>query len=65
MKKAFKPDAALKHLDNLIGTWDIVGRTMDSKVDNIKGHIKIEWILDGNFDITIEIGKRNGFEGNP
>lgn len=49
MKKIVKPDAALKHLNNLIGTWDIVGRTMDSKVDNVKGRAKIEWILDGNF----------------
>src|ERR1700733_8694353 len=47
MKTASKPHVALDRLEKLAGTWDLVGRTLESKEDNIKGHVKVEWILDG------------------
>lgn len=47
MKTVSKPNVALNRLDKLVGNWNLVGRTLDSKEDNIKGHVKIEWILDG------------------
>jgi hypothetical protein len=42
-----QPDPALKRLDKLVGTWDLRGRTLDSKEDNISGQITVEWLLDG------------------
>lgn len=44
-----EPNSALKRLEKLVGTWELVGRTFDSKEDNIKGQVTIEWILDGFF----------------
>jgi hypothetical protein len=37
-----KPDPALKRLDKLVGTWEIKGRTLNSKEDNISGRVTIE-----------------------
>jgi hypothetical protein len=44
-----RPDPALKRLERLVGTWDIKGRTLDSDVDNITGHMICEWMLGGFF----------------
>ena len=43
-----KPSPALKRLERLVGTWDIKGRTLDSKEDNISGRMTCEW-LPGEF----------------
>ena len=43
-----KPSPALKRLEKLVGTWDIKGRTLDSKEDNITGRMTCEW-LPGEF----------------
>jgi len=37
-----QPDAALKRLDVLLGTWDLTGHTLDSDEDNITGWNTIE-----------------------
>jgi hypothetical protein len=44
-----KPDPALKRLDKLIGTWELTGRTLDAKEDNITGRTTIAWIMGGFF----------------
>ncbi len=44
-----KPDPALKHLEKLVGTWDLKGRTLNSKQDNISGQVTIEWLPGGFF----------------
>jgi hypothetical protein len=46
-----KPNPALKRLEKLVGTWDIKGRTLDSKEDNITGRMTCEW-LPGGFFLT-------------
>ena len=43
------PDPALKRLDRLVGTWDIKGRTLNAKEDNISGRVTIEWLPGGFF----------------
>jgi Protein of unknown function (DUF1579) len=43
------PDPALGRLERLVGTWDIKGRTLDSKDDNIRGGVIIEWLPGGFF----------------
>src|SRR5882672_3483943 len=53
-----KPDPALKRLDKLVGTWELTGRTLDSKDDNISGRTTIEWMHGGHFllqRVVIEI----------
>src|SRR5436190_330005 len=47
--QAQKPDPALGRLDKLVGTWDMKGRTLDSKEDNITGRVTIEWMPGGHF----------------
>ncbi len=42
------PDPALRRLDRLVGTWEISGRTLGSKEDNIRGRVTIAW-LPGEF----------------
>ena len=42
------PDPALKRLEKLVGTWKLIGRTLDSKEDNISGWTTFEW-LPGRF----------------
>lgn len=42
------PDPALKRLEKFVGTWDIRGRTINSKVDNVFAHTTFEW-LPGKF----------------
>ncbi len=32
------PDPALSRLDDLVGAWDITGRTLDSQPGNITGY---------------------------
>jgi hypothetical protein len=44
-----QPDPALKRLEKLVGAWELRGRTLDSKEDNIFGQMTIEWLLDGFF----------------
>ncbi len=43
------PDPALKRLDKLVGTWELSGRTLDSKEDNISGWTTFEWMPGGFF----------------
>lgn len=43
------PDPALKRLEKLVSTWDIKGRTPDSKEDNITGWMTCEWLPGGFF----------------
>src|SRR4030095_6242907 len=44
-----KPNPALKRLEKLVGTWNLKGRTFDSKEDNINGWVIIEWLPGGLF----------------
>jgi len=43
-----KPDPALNRLNILIGTWNLKGRTLDSKSDDVTGWNTFEW-LPGRF----------------
>lgn len=43
------PDPALKRLDRLVGKWELIGRTLDSKEDNISGWSSFEWMPGGFF----------------
>jgi hypothetical protein len=43
-----RPSPVLKRFERLVGTWEIKGRTLDSKEDNITGRMKCEW-LPGRF----------------
>ena len=47
--KAPTPDPALKRLEKFIGTWEMKGRTLDSKEDNIFGRVTYEWLPGGFF----------------
>jgi hypothetical protein len=38
-----RPNPALRRLAKLVGTWQMKGRTFDSKHDNISGQVTIEW----------------------
>jgi len=42
-------DPALRRLDKLVGTWELKGRTLDAKEDNIVGRVTIEWLPGGFF----------------
>ena len=44
-----EPNPALRRLDRLVGTWNIKGRTFNSKEDNITGRVAIEWLPGGFF----------------
>jgi hypothetical protein len=44
-----RPDPALKKLDRFVGTWDMKGRTLDSKVENVSGRTTFEWLPGGFF----------------
>jgi hypothetical protein len=44
-----QPDPALKRLEKLVGTWELKGRTLNSKEDNISGQVVIEWMAGGFF----------------
>ena len=43
------PDPALGRLEKLVGTWELKGRTLDSKEDNISGWTTFEWLPGGFF----------------
>ena len=43
------PDPALKRLESLVGTWELRGRTLDSKVDDLSGWTTFEWMPGGFF----------------
>ena len=43
------PNPALRRLEKLVGTWDLKGRTPDSKDDNITGWNTFEWMPGGFF----------------
>lgn len=43
------PDQALKLLEKLVGTWELTGRTLSSKEDNITGWTTFEWLPGGFF----------------
>jgi hypothetical protein len=47
--QAPQPDPALKRLDKFVGTWDMKGRTLDSKKDNVFGRATFEWLPGGFF----------------
>ena len=42
------PDPALQRLEKFVGTWDMKGRTLDSKENNVFGQATFEW-LPGRF----------------
>ena len=44
-----RPDPALGRLEKLVGTWELKGRTLDSKEDNITGWSTFEWLPGGFF----------------
>ena len=44
-----KPDPALKRLEKFIGTWEMKGRTLNSKEDNVVGRATFEWLPGGFF----------------
>jgi hypothetical protein len=44
-----RPDPALQRLDKLVGTWEIKGRTLNSKEDDISGWVTIKWLPGGFF----------------
>jgi hypothetical protein len=55
-QKMKAPPPALRKLVKLFGTWDLKGRTLDSKEDNITGWTTFEWMLGGYFiKVTGEI----------
>jgi len=43
------PGPALKHLDVLVGTWEMTGHTLDSEQENITGWNACEWLPGGFF----------------
>jgi uncharacterized protein DUF1579 len=44
-----KPNPALKRLEKLVGKWELKGRTLGSKEDNITGWNTFEWMPGGFF----------------
>jgi hypothetical protein len=44
-----QPAPALQRLEKLVGTWNIKGRTLDSKEENISGQTTFEWLPGGFF----------------
>ena len=44
-----KPDPALARLEKLVGTWELRGRTLGSKVDDITGWNTFAWLPGGLF----------------
>src|SRR6266545_3299397 len=48
-QQAPRPDPALKRLENFIGTWEMKGRTLNSKEDNVLGRATFEWLPGGFF----------------
>ena len=44
-----KPDPALKRLNKFVGTWEMKGRTLNSKEDNVYGRATFEWLPGGFF----------------
>jgi Protein of unknown function (DUF1579). len=44
-----RPDPALKRLEKFIGTWEMKGRTLNSKEDNVLGRATFEWLPGGFF----------------
>ncbi len=54
------PDPALKRLQRLIGTWELTGRTLDSKVNNVTGRLTAEWLPGGFF---LRFGGEFNFRG--
>jgi len=43
------PDPALKRLHKFIGIWEMKGRTLNSKEDNVVGRATFEWLPGGFF----------------
>ncbi len=44
-----KPDPALKRLEKLVGTWELTGRTLGAKQDDISGRVVVDWLPGGFF----------------
>jgi hypothetical protein len=57
-----KPNPALKRLAKLIGTWEMKGRTYDSKHDNVSGHVAIRWFSGGFFMVQEGEVESKGFK---
>jgi hypothetical protein len=55
------PDPALKRLEKLVGKWELKGRTLDSKEDNITGWTTFEWLPGGFFLKSVGEITFNGF----
>jgi len=45
------PDPALKRLEKLVGTWELKGRTLHSKEDNITGWTTFGWMPEYPLDV--------------
>jgi Protein of unknown function (DUF1579) len=58
--QAPRPDPALRRLEKLVGTWELKGRTLDSKEDNITGWTTFEWMPGGFF---LQISGEITFQG--
>jgi hypothetical protein len=48
-EQPLKPNPALKRLEKLVGIWDIKGRTVGSKEDDVTGRMTSEWPPGGFF----------------
>ena len=55
------PDPALGRLEKLVGTWELKGRTLNSKEDNITGWTTFEWMPGGFFLQSVGEINFNGF----
>jgi hypothetical protein len=44
-----RPDPALKRLEKFIGNWEMKGRTLNSREDNVLGRVTFEWLPGGFF----------------
>jgi len=43
------PDPALGRLDRFVGTWEMLGRTLDATADNVRARATFEWLPGGHF----------------
>ena len=57
------PDPALKRLEKLVGTWELKGRTLHSKEDNITGWTTFGWMPE--YPLDVYTLTENHVYGNP
>lgn len=44
-----EPSLQMRKLDPLVGTWRLIGRTLDADQDNVSGRVEIAWLPGGFF----------------